>query len=77
VTSERVESMTATEVQRTRYDAIGAALHTRHDSAVIACAKVYAPGKKHASFTYYAKSTHVLGRALMGLDMVDQEGEVL
>jgi hypothetical protein len=73
--NERFDSSTASEVQRTRYDAIGAALQRLHDTSILACAKVYAPGKKHATAVYYAKSTYVLGRALMGLDVPDQEGE--
>jgi hypothetical protein len=73
--NERFDSSTASEVQRTRYDAVGAALQRLHDTSILACAKVYAPGKKHATAVYYAKSTHVLGRALMGLDVPDQEGE--
>jgi len=73
--NERFDSSTASEVQRTRYDAVGAALQRLHDTSILACAKVYAPGKKHATAVYYAKSTHVLGRALMGLDVTDQEGE--
>lgn len=73
--NERFDSSTASEVQRTRYDAVGAALQRLHDTSILACAKVYAPGKKHATAVYYAKSTYVLGRALMGLDVPDQEGE--
>jgi hypothetical protein len=73
--NERFDSSTASEAQRTRYDAVGAALQRLHDTSILACAKVYAPGKKHATAVYYAKSTHVLGRALMGLDVPDQEGE--
>ena len=73
--NERFDSSTASEVQRTRYDAVGAVLQRLHDTSILACAKVYAPGKKHATAVYYAKSTYVLGRALMGLDVTDQEGE--
>ena len=72
--NERFDSSTASEVQRTRYEAIGAALQRLHDTSILASAKVYAPGKKHATAVYYAKSTKVLSRALMGLD-VYEEGE--
>jgi len=73
--NERFDSWTATEVQRAKYNAIGAALQRLHDTSSIACAKVYAPGRKNATSVYYAKNTYVLGRALMGLDVTDQEGE--
>ena len=73
--NERFDSWTATEVQRTKYNAVGAALQRLHDTSSIACAKVYAPGRKNATSVYYAKNTYVLGRALMGLDVTDQEGE--
>lgn len=73
--NERFDSSTASEVQRTRYDAVGAALLRLHDTSILARAKVYAPGKKHATAVYYAKSTHVLGRALMGLDVHEEEDE--
>ena len=44
-----------------------------HETGGIACAKVYGPGKKNATALYYAKNTYVLGRALMGLESVNEE----
>lgn len=72
---ESFKSLTASEVERARYEAVGHALQRLHDTSVIACAKVYGPGKKNATALYYAKNTCILGRALMGLDVTDQEGE--
>lgn len=70
--NEGFTSLTASEVERSRYEAIGHSLQRLHDTGSIACAKVYGPAKKNATALYYAKSTHVLGRAIMGLD--DLEG---
>jgi hypothetical protein len=72
---ESFTSLTASEVERARYEAVGHALQRLHDTSIIACAKVYGPGKKNATALYYAKNTHVLGRALMGLDVADEEEE--
>lgn len=69
--NEGFTSVTASEVERARYEAIGHSLLRLHDMGSIACAKVYGPAKKNATALYYAKSTHVLGRALMGLDTLD------
>ena len=71
---ESFTSLTASEVERARYEAVGHALQRLHDTSILACAKVYGPGKKNATALYYAKNTHVLSRALMGLD-VHEEGE--
>lgn len=71
---ESFTSLTASEVERARYEAVGHALQRLHDTSILACAKVYGPGKKNATALYYAKNTHVLSRALMGLD-VQEEGE--
>lgn len=71
---EGFTSLTASEVERARYEAVGHALQRLHDTSILACAKVYGPGKKNATALYYAKNTHVLSRALMGLD-VHEEGE--
>lgn len=70
---ETFKTLTAAEVERSRYEAVGHSLARLHDTGSIACAKVYGPGKKNATTLYYAKSTHVLGRALMGLDDVEEE----
>lgn len=69
------QTLTASEVERSRYEAVGHSLARLHDTGSIACAKVYGPGKKNATTLYYAKNTQVLGRALMGLDDVDGEEE--
>jgi len=71
---ETFTSLTASEVERARYEAVGHALQRLHDTSILACAKVYGPGKKNATALYYAKNTHILSRALMGLD-VHEEGE--
>lgn len=71
---ESFTSLTASEVERARYEAVGHALQRLHDTSILACAKVYGPGKKNATALYYAKNTHILSRALMGLD-VQEEGE--
>ena len=71
---ESFTSLTASEVERARYEAVGHALQRLHDTSILACAKVYGPGKKNATALYYAKNTHILSRALMGLD-VHEEGE--
>ena len=70
---ETFTSLTASEVQRARYEAIGHSMARLHDTGGIACAKVYGPGKKNATALYYAKNTYVLGRALMGLETVNEE----
>lgn len=72
---ESFTSLTASEVERARYEAVGHALQRLHDTSILACAKVYGPGKKNATALYYAKNTHILSRALMGLDVHDEEGE--
>lgn len=69
------QTLTASEVERARYEAIGHSLARLHDTGSIACAKVYGPGKKNATTLYYAKNTQVLGRALMGLEDVEGEEE--
>lgn len=69
------QTLTASEVERARYEAIGHSLARLHDTGAIACAKVYGPAKKNATTLYYAKNTQVLGRALMGLEDVDGEEE--
>lgn len=66
--NETFVSATASEVERSKYDAIGQCLLRLHNTGSIACAKVYAPAKANASALYYAKTTHILGRYLMGLD---------
>lgn len=71
--NEGFTSLTATEVERARYEAVGHALQRLHDTSIIACAKVYGPGKKNATALYYAKNTHVLSRALMGLDVHEED----
>lgn len=71
--NEGFTSVTASEVERARYEAIGHSLQRLHDTGSIACAKVYGPAKKNATALYYAKSTHVLGRALMGLDDLEAD----
>jgi hypothetical protein len=71
--NEDFTSLTASEVERARYEAIGHSLQRLHDTGAIACAKVYGPAKKNATALYYAKSTHVLGRALMGLDDLEAD----
>ena len=71
---ESFTSLTASDVERARYEAVGHALQRLHDTSILACAKVYGPGKKNATALYYAKNTHILSRALMGLD-VQEEGE--
>jgi hypothetical protein len=73
--NEAFTSVTASEVERARYEAIGHSLLRLHDTGSIACARVYGPAKKNATALYYAKSTHVLGRALMGLDDLDTGAE--
>jgi hypothetical protein len=70
---ESFTSLTASEVERARYEAVGHALQRLHDTSILACAKVYGPGKKNATALYYAKNTHVLSRALMGLESVNEE----
>lgn len=72
---ETFQTLTASEVERSRYEAIGHSLARLHDTGSIACAKTYGPGKKNATTLYYAKNTQVLGRALMGLDDVEGEEE--
>lgn len=72
--NESFTSLTASDIERARYEAIGHSLQKLHDTGSIACAKVYGPAKKNATALYYAKSTHVLGRALMGLDTDVEEG---
>lgn len=72
---ESFTSLTASEVERARYEAIGHSMARLHDTGSIACAKVYGPGKKNATALYYAKNTYVLGRALMGLETVSEEGD--
>lgn len=69
------QTLTASEVERSRYEAVGHSLARLHDTGSIACAKVYGPGKKNATTLYYAKNTQVLGRALMGLEDVEGEEE--
>lgn len=71
--NESFTSLTATETERSRYEAIGHSLARLHDTGVIACAKVYGPGKKNATAIYYAKNTQILGRALMGLETITEE----
>jgi hypothetical protein len=61
-------SLTANDTERKRYEAVGHALARLHDTGKIACAKVYGPGKKNATALYYAKTTQVLGRVLLGDD---------
>lgn len=73
--NESFTSLTASDTERARYEAIGHSMARLHDTGSIACAKVYGPGKKNATALYYAKSTHVLGRALMGLDVTVEEEE--
>jgi hypothetical protein len=73
--NEAFTSVTASEVERARYEAIGHSLLRLHDTGSIACARVYGPAKKNATALYYAKSTHVLGRALMGLDDLNTGAE--
>lgn len=73
--NESFQTLTASEVERARYEAIGHSLARLHDTGSIACAKVYGPGKKNATTLYYAKNTQVLGRALMGLDSTVTEEE--
>jgi hypothetical protein len=68
-------SVTASDLERSRYEAIGHSLQRLHDTGSIACARVYGPAKKNATALYYAKSTHALGRALMGLDTPDEQEE--
>ncbi len=68
-------SSSASDVERGRYGLIGNTRMRLHDDGTLACAKAYAPGKRNASALYYAKSTHVLGRALMGLDVTEEDGE--
>jgi hypothetical protein len=70
---ETFTSLTASEVERARYEAIGHSMARLHETGSIACAKVYGPGKKNATALYYAKNTYVLGRALMGLETVNEE----
>lgn len=72
---EPFRTLTASDVERARYEAIGHSLQRLHDTGVIACAKVYGPGKKNATALYYAKNTQILGRALMGLDDIEGEGD--
>lgn len=72
---ESFVSLTASEIERSRYEAIGHSMARLHDTGGIACAKVYGPGKKNATALYYAKNTHTLGRALMGLDTITEEEE--
>jgi hypothetical protein len=71
--NEAFTSVTASEVERSRYEAVGHSLQRLHDTGSIACARVYGPSKKNATALYYAKSTYVLGRSLMGLDTFDGE----
>lgn len=73
--NESFQTLTASEVERARYEAIGHSLARLHDTGHIACAKVYGPAKKNATTLYYAKSTQVLGRALMGLNAAAEEDE--
>ena len=61
-------SLTANDTERKRYEAVGHALARLHDTGKIACAKVYGPGKKNATALYYAKTTQILGRVLLGDD---------
>jgi hypothetical protein len=70
---ETFTSLTASEIERARYEAIGHSMARLHETGIIACAKVYGPGKKNATALYYAKNTYVLGRALMGLESVNEE----
>jgi hypothetical protein len=72
---ETFVSLTASDIERSRYEAIGHSMARLHDTGGIACAKVYGPGKKNATALYYAKNTHTLGRALMGLDTITEEEE--
>ena len=72
---ESFVSLTASEIERSRYEAIGHSMARLHDTGGIACAKVYGAGKKNATALYYAKNTHTLGRALMGLDTITEEEE--
>lgn len=72
---ESFTSVTASDIERARYEAIGHSMARLHDTGAIACARVYGPGKKNATALYYAKNTYVLGRALMGIDSVEEEGK--
>lgn len=72
---EAFVSLTASDIERSRYEAVGHSMARLHDTGVIACAKVYGPGKKNATTLYYAKNTNTLGRALMGLDTITEEEE--
>lgn len=68
---ESYVALTASDTERARYEAIGHSMQRLHDTGSIACAKTYGPGKKNATALYFAKDTHVLGRALMGLNTAD------
>jgi hypothetical protein len=70
---ESFTSLTASEIERSRYEAVGHSMARLYDMGGIACAKVYGPGKKNATALYYAKNTYVLGRAIMGLETVNEE----
>jgi hypothetical protein len=72
---ETFVSLTASDIERSRYEAVGHSMARLHDTGGIACAKVYGPGKKNATALYYAKNTNTLGRALMGLDTITEEEE--
>lgn len=63
---ETFTSLTASENDRARYEAVGHSMQRLHEVGEIACAKVYGPAKKNATALYYADSTQTLGRALMG-----------
>lgn len=77
---ETYVNLVASDAERAKYVAVGHSLARLHDTGKIACAKIYGPGKKNATSLYYAKDTHILGRALLGLDLnandpVDEEDD--
>ena len=67
-------SVTASEAERSRYEAVGHSMMRLHETGVIACAKVYGPSKKNATAIFYGKSTNLLCRSLSGAKVQD-EGE--
>jgi len=70
---ETFVALTASDIERSRYEAVGHSLHRLHEMGSFACAKVYGPAKKNATALYYAKTTHILGRALMGLGLNSED----
>ena len=62
------ESLTATNNEKARYEAVGGIMLTMHNDGECSMAKIYGPSKKNATAVYYAKDTQTLIRSIMGMD---------